>query len=82
MLARERVNVRVTGVQGLGLKAGLLYLLYLCNQRDMLMLFFGFSVAWGSEAGLGRGGGQREEVQDLAPFGLLANHVLFLLILG
>ena len=27
------------------LEGGLLYVLYLCNQRDMLMLFFSFSVS-------------------------------------
>lgn len=45
--------------RGRDLKGGLLYVLYLCNQRDMLMLFFSFSVSRGSEAGLGGGRGQR-----------------------
>lgn len=42
MLVCERVSMRVTGVRGEELKGGLLYVLYLCNQRDMLMLFFSF----------------------------------------
>lgn len=50
------------------LKGGLLYVLYLCNQRDMLMLFFSFSVARGSETGLGEGGGQREGGAEFGPF--------------
>lgn len=53
----------------------------LLNQRDMLMLFFIFSVSQGSEAGLGGEGGQEKEVQSLGPSGSLANYWLFLLIL-
>lgn len=37
-------------------------LLYLWNQRDMLMLFFSFSVSQGSETGL-EGGGDGREMQ-------------------
>lgn len=46
--------------EGWELRGSLLYVLYLCNQRDMLMLFFSFSVSWGSEAGLGGEGDVRE----------------------
>lgn len=43
---------------GWGLEGGLLYILYLCNQRDMLMLFFSSSVSQGSETGLEGDGGE------------------------
>jgi hypothetical protein len=63
--------------RGAGLKGGLFYVLYLCNQRDMLMLFFSFSVSRGSEAWLGGERGQREDRYRLAPFGSLANQIFF-----
>lgn len=53
------VSMGVTGAGG-GATGGLLYVLYLCNQRDMLMLFFSFSVSQGSETGLGGEGDGRE----------------------
>lgn len=82
MLVRERVSMCGTGVQGEGTEGRtFIRFLYLCNQRDMLMLFFSFSVTWGSETGLGEGRGRGKEVQSLAPFGSLANHMLFSLIL-
>lgn len=58
------------------LKGGLLYVLYLCNQRDMLMLFFSFSVSRGSEAGLGGGGGQRERGAEFRPIWVPGNLIV------
>lgn len=61
------VSMRVTGA-GVGLERGLLYVLYLCNQRDMLMLFFSFSVSQGSETGLeGEEDGRRCSWPHLGP---------------
>ncbi|XP_015423813.1 PREDICTED: collagen alpha-2(I) chain-like [Myotis davidii] len=73
------LRVRMRGADrcaGLGTEGRTFILLYLCNQRDMRMLFFSFSVAWGSEAGLG-GSGPRGEVQSLTPLGFPAPDALF-----
>lgn len=63
------------------LKGGLLYILYLCNQRDMLMLFFSFSVSRILRLGWEGEGDRGKEVQSSAPFGSLANYMIFPLIL-
>lgn len=69
-------------VQGRGLRGGLLYLLYLCNQREMPMLFFSFCLP-GSKAGLGGIGREREGGVEFGSIRVSGRHgVPSLLLLG
>lgn len=82
MLVRERVSMCGTGVQGEGTEGRTFIRFCTFVTREICLCYFSAFLSPGVlRLGWEREGDRGKEVQSLAPFGFLANHMLFSLIL-